>query len=150
MAGGIALAEVLGIFSKEKLDYASYWTIPPENSPAAFAFKLFRNYDGQKSVFGETLIPNNIGIQKDTSVFSALRKKDRTVTLILLNKSQANHASFKIDFKNSPAAVSTNLYVYSSEKNRIETKIIQTKIIETQTQPTLPPLSMGLFEMKLK
>jgi len=145
LAGGIALAEVLGIFSKEKLDYANYWTVPLENSPAAFAFKLFRNYDGQKSTFGETLIPNSIGIQKEASVFSALRKKDQTVTLILLNKSQAHHTRFKIDFKKNQLVGSAKLFIYNPEKNKIETKIT-----ETQTTPLLYPLSMGLFEVKLK
>ncbi len=144
IAGGIALAEVLGIFSKEKLDYASYWTIPPPKSPASFAFKLFRNYDGKGSSFGDILIPNTYGIHKDASIFSALREADQTITLVMLNKSQTKTAAFDLNFSGLDEKTSITLYKFNPTSRAIE----PTSLASLKTQPSLPPLSMALLEIK--
>lgn len=144
IAGGIALAEVLGIFSKEKLDYASYWTTPPANSPASYAFKLFRNYDGKGSRFGDTLIPNTYGIQKDASIFSAIREKDQTATLVILNKSQTKTAEFDFNIRGFGEKVSATLYKYNPTTAKIE----PVTLIPPKFRPRLPPLSMAILEVK--
>ncbi|MEI8026073.1 MAG: glycoside hydrolase family 44 protein [Pseudomonadota bacterium] len=144
IAGGIALAEVLGIFSKEKLDYASYWTIPPPKSPASFAFKLFRNYDGKGSAFGDILIPNTYGTQKDASLFSALREADQTLTLVLLNKSQTKTATFDLNISGLNEKTSFTLYKFNPTSGSIE----PTSLASLKMRPSLPPLSMALLEIK--
>ena len=57
--GGLAQAELLGIFGREGLDIATLWGPPKPTDPGAFAFKIYRNYDGIGGVFGE------IGVQSD-------------------------------------------------------------------------------------
>ncbi len=52
--GALAQAEVLGIFGREKLDLATLWGPPSSEQPGAFAFRMYRNYDGQGNGFGET------------------------------------------------------------------------------------------------
>lgn len=146
IAGGIALAEVLGIFSKEKLDYASYWTTPPPNSPASYAFKLFRNYDGKGSGFGDTLLPNTYGIQKEASIFSALRENDQTVTLVILNKSQTKTTEFNLDVRGLGDHVTATLYNFNPTSGKIE----PAPLILPKLRPSLPPLSMALLEIKQK
>ncbi|HTO99005.1 MAG TPA: glycoside hydrolase family 44 protein, partial [Myxococcales bacterium] len=51
MSGGLALAEALGRFGEQGLDSAYYWTVPPKGSPAFWAFRAFRNYDGKGGHF---------------------------------------------------------------------------------------------------
>ncbi len=52
--GALAQADVLGIFGREKLDLATLWGPPSSEQPGAFAFRMYRNYDGQGNGFGET------------------------------------------------------------------------------------------------
>ncbi len=146
IAGGVTLAEVLGIFSKEKLDYASYWTTPPPKSSASFAFKLYRNYDGKGGQFGDILLPNTYGTQKDASLFSALREDDQTVTLVLLNKSQTNTLEFDLNIRGLGDKVSSTLYKSNPTSGALE----PSPILAPKFKPSLPPLTMALLEIKQK
>ncbi|AKJ63894.1 glycoside hydrolase family 44 protein [Kiritimatiella glycovorans] len=53
-SGAAALADALGIFGREGLDAACYWTVPPADSAARRAFSLYRNADGKGAKFGDT------------------------------------------------------------------------------------------------
>ncbi len=83
--GGTALADVLGIFGREGLDLATVFPTP--NAFAASGFKMFRNYDGLHSSFGETRVrltpvpdANTLGF------YAAQRTGDGRLTLMLINK----------------------------------------------------------------
>src|SRR5262249_10087917 len=51
--GALAEADVLGIFGREGLDLAMLWDPPTASQPGAFAFRLYRNYDGGHHKFGD-------------------------------------------------------------------------------------------------
>ncbi|HEY7160407.1 MAG TPA: glycoside hydrolase family 44 protein, partial [Acidobacteriota bacterium] len=53
MNGATAQADVLGIFGREGLDLATRWVSPGSNTPVGNAFKIYRNYDGNFSTFGD-------------------------------------------------------------------------------------------------
>ena len=53
MNGATAQADLLGIFGREGLDLATRWVVPDTGTPTYNAFKMYRNYDGQKSTFGD-------------------------------------------------------------------------------------------------
>ena len=49
ISGGVAQAEVLGIFAREGVDLATRWTAPLVNGFNERAFRLFLNFDGAGS-----------------------------------------------------------------------------------------------------
>ena len=51
--GATTQADILGIFGREGLDLATRWTTPAASTPTYKAMKMFRNYDGNKSGFGD-------------------------------------------------------------------------------------------------
>ncbi|RYF06973.1 MAG: glycosyl hydrolase, partial [Deltaproteobacteria bacterium] len=51
ISGALAQAEALGRFAEYDVYAAYYWTYPPRNSCSYFAFRAFRNYDGQGAHF---------------------------------------------------------------------------------------------------
>ena len=51
MSGGLATAEALGRFGTEGLTSAYYWTSPADRSPSFWAFRAFRNFDGEGGRF---------------------------------------------------------------------------------------------------
>ena len=83
--GGTTLADVLGVFGREGLDLATVFPTP--NAFAASGFKMYRNYDGGHSTFGDTRVrltpipdPNTFGF------YAAQRASDGRLTLMLINK----------------------------------------------------------------
>jgi len=84
--GALAQAEVLGIFGREGLDLAALWGEPGAADPVAFAFRMYRNYDGQGSAFGDTSVSAGSGGGGELSVFAALRSADGALTVMVINK----------------------------------------------------------------
>ena len=83
--GALAQADVLGIFGRERLDLATLWTAPETDQPVAYAFRLFRNYDGAGGRFGQTSVRAVSTDQARVAVYAAQRS-DQAATIVLINK----------------------------------------------------------------
>jgi len=85
--GATAQADVYGIFGREGLDMAARWTTPATTSPTYKAMKMYRNYDGNKSTFGDVSVRTISSSNPDSlSVFGAQRTADNAVTVMVVNK----------------------------------------------------------------
>lgn len=86
--GAVTQADVLGIFGEYGLDMATLW--PTTNFtaqvPGNMAFEIYRNYDGNKSTFGDTALSSTSGNQGMLSVYGALRSSDGALTIVVVNK----------------------------------------------------------------
>lgn len=84
-SGGLAQADVLGIFGSQGLYMATIWSTPGKFSGAAF--QLFLNYDGQGGKYGDRSVPAMASDNAALSTFAALNSKDSTrLHLIAINK----------------------------------------------------------------
>ncbi|MCA0201141.1 MAG: cellulase [Proteobacteria bacterium] len=99
MNGGTTQADILGIFGREGLDMAARWATPRTGSPPYLAFKLYRNYDGKNSTFGETSVRARTPDPDKVSAFAALRK-DGALTLMVINKQLDAATPVKLDLAN--------------------------------------------------
>jgi hypothetical protein len=88
--GATTLADILGIFGREGLDMASYWTAPDPSTPTYKAFKLYRNYDNRGSGFGDTSVSATAPDPDTLSTFAALRSADGALTIMAINKVPAD------------------------------------------------------------
>jgi len=79
-------ADALGIFGREGVGLANLWTIPAPTDPVAFSYRLFRNYDGKGSKYGDQWVNSVSEDQTQLSIYGALRTNDSTLTLIIINK----------------------------------------------------------------
>lgn len=84
--GALAQADVLGIFGRERLDLATLWDPPTAAEPGAFAFRIYRNYDGQNGRFGDMSVSATSTAQGQLSVYAAERTSDGALTIIVINK----------------------------------------------------------------
>ncbi|MBA3874235.1 MAG: glycoside hydrolase family 44 protein, partial [Anaerolineae bacterium] len=82
--GAVTEADVLGIFGREGLDLATMWDPPSATQPAAYAFRMYRNYDGQHSMFGASGVQATSSDQSKVSVFAALRANN-ALTIMVVN-----------------------------------------------------------------
>jgi uncharacterized protein (TIGR03437 family) len=83
--GGLAQADLLGIFGREGLDAATLWPQLKPTWPGAFAFKIYRNYDGIGGTFGETSVQAASADQGKLAIYAAVRS-DLNLTLMAINK----------------------------------------------------------------
>jgi hypothetical protein len=87
ISGGIATADVLGIFGRDGVAMANNWMGEPSEF-AHGAFQIFRNYDMVGSAFGDTSIGAVASDNDLASVYAAYDGKDRNrVTIVAINKS---------------------------------------------------------------
>ena len=84
--GALAQADVLGIFGREGLDLATMWGEPQPTQPGAYAFRMYRNYDGAGSRFGDVSVSATSSDQGQLAVYAAQRKSDKALTLMVINK----------------------------------------------------------------
>jgi hypothetical protein len=87
--GATAQADIYGIFGREGLDMSARWTTPATDTPTFKAMQMFRNYDGKKNGFGETSVRVAAPNSDEVSAFAALRKADRALTIVVVNKKLA-------------------------------------------------------------
>lgn len=91
--GALAQADVLGIFGREGLDLATLWGPPSAQQPGAFAFRAYRNYDGQGGKFGDVSVSATSADQSRLAVYAAERSGDGTLTIVAVNKTGEDLAS---------------------------------------------------------
>lgn len=84
--GGTAQADILGIFGRERLDIGVRWTTPAAQSHAYHAFKMYRNYDGNQSRFGDLTINTSVPDPDEVSAFASLRTSDGKMTVMIVAK----------------------------------------------------------------
>ena len=84
--GATAQADILGILGREGVDMAARWVAPTAGTPAYNAFKMYRNYDGAKSVFGDVSVQDTVPDPDTVSSFAATRTSDGALTVTIINK----------------------------------------------------------------
>ena len=84
--GAIAQADIWGIFGREGLDLAARWATPASSTPTYKAMKLYRNYDGSGSAFGETSLQATVPNPDTVAAFASQRTADGALTVMVVSK----------------------------------------------------------------
>jgi hypothetical protein len=84
--GALAQADILGVFGREGLDLATMWGEPKPTDPGAYAFRMYRNYDGAGSRFGDVSVSATAADQGQLAVYAAQRSSDKALTVMVVNK----------------------------------------------------------------
>ena len=100
MNGATAQADILGIFGSQGLDLATRWETPASTTPTYLAMKMYRNYDGNKSTFGDTSVQTIVPNPDDLGAFAAVRSSDGALTVMVINKDITNATSVTLSISN--------------------------------------------------
>jgi uncharacterized protein (TIGR03437 family) len=109
--GALTEAEILGIFGWQGLDMAMLWGPPVSTDPLAFAFQMYRNYDGIGGAFGETSVQAVSADRGSLSVYGAVRD-DLNLTAMVINKT-GNDLSSILSLANFSAGSAAHVWRYS-------------------------------------
>ena len=146
MSGGLAQAEALGRFANEGIYSAFYWTFPPVNSPAYWAFRAYRNFDGQGGRFLDESVKAR-ALDPLASIFAS-RATDGHQVLVLLNTSPEMAARAQIELVQCAAPGSVNAFVYTGGKEGFTSAPGASP--GQQLVQDLPPYSMTVLDLRPK
>ena len=143
ISGATAQADLLGIFGWQGLDLATRWTTPNASTPTYQAMKLYRNYDGHGSSFGDTSVSVSGANPDDVSTFAAVRSSDGALTLMVINKQLTSAAALTMNITNySPAATAQAWQLTSA--NAIS-RLTDIALSGNTLSATVPVQSVTLF-----
>jgi phosphatidylinositol glycan class B len=93
LSGGLATADALGIFGRQQLHMATFWSFPAEGTPAAAAFQLYRDPDhpfGDRSLRTAVDDPDQLGLH-------AALDDSGGLTLVAINKDPDRDLLLQLD-----------------------------------------------------
>ena len=98
ISGGIATADVLGIFGRYGVHAAALWPLNANESYSYGAFAVYRNYNGHGAGFGDTEVRASTSAPGETSVYGSIDRADPShVVIVVINKNLgADLATLKV------------------------------------------------------
>jgi hypothetical protein len=141
--GATAQADILGIFGREGLDMSTRWTTPDPGTPTYKAMKMYRNYDGNKSTFGDTSVAATVPNPDNLSAFAAIRTNDGALTLMVINKDLNNATPITVSITNF--ANSGTAQAWQLNAGNVITRLADVSYANSVLSNTLPSQSITLF-----
>jgi hypothetical protein len=142
LSGGLALAEALGRFGQQGLFAAFLAGSPREGTPAFWAFRAYRNFDGQGASFEAHAMPTSA--PKDTSAFAARSASGQRVTLVLLNFSTADVLEARVSLQGCATTTSQRVFGYTGDPRGFVARDVP-----LGQAYRLPPSSITVVELAL-
>jgi PKD repeat protein len=112
--GATAQADILGIFGREGLDLAARWTTPDASTPTYKAIRMYRNYDGNKSAFGDISVSAAGPNPDNVAVFAAQRTADSALTVMVISKYLSGSTPVNLTLNNFANGGTAQLYQLTS------------------------------------
>jgi len=141
--GATTQADIFGIFGREGLDIGSRWTTPDPSTPTYNAIKMYRNYDGQKSTFGDTSVQDSVANPDNLSSFAAVRTSDGALTIMVVNKVLSGQTPALINLANFSSQGLAQVWQLTSS-NTI-TRLSDLHFSGNSFTTAVPPQSITLF-----
>jgi PKD repeat protein len=116
--GATAQADIYGIFGREGLDVGARWTTPAATTPTYKAMKMYRNYDGNRSTFGDTSVrAASTGNADNLSVFAGQRSGDGALTVMVISKVLSGSTTLTMNLANFAPAAAAQVWQLTASNN---------------------------------
>ncbi|HVU18678.1 MAG TPA: glycoside hydrolase family 44 protein [Candidatus Didemnitutus sp.] len=149
--GATTQADVLGIYGREGLDLATRWTVAKNTNvnPTAYyvtylASQIYRNYDGNKSGFGDTSVSATVANPDNLSAFAAVRSSDHALTVMVINKQQGS-TPVTINLANFSAGATAQAWQVNSAAQTTIARLTDVAMSSHALTTTVPSQSITLF-----
>lgn len=117
--------------------------MPGPSTPTYKAIKLYRNYDGAKSAFGDTSVRATVPDPDTLSAFAAFRSDDAALTVMVVHKASSGSASLTLNLSGFAAGSAAQVWQLTSA-NAIA-HLADVRISGGSLAATLPAQSVTLF-----
>jgi hypothetical protein len=142
ISGGLAMADVLGIFGKYGVYMSNFWQVESDTSYVSSAYKLYRNYDGKHSKFGSISVSSTTSDVENSSVHaSVMSDTNDELHLIVMNKNMDAPLQANIAVGGSKAYGSGQVFGFSQSSPTISEAAPITSISNNSFTYAIPPLT---------
>jgi hypothetical protein len=145
VSGAVALAEALGRFALFGVSHAFYWTYPKKPKPAYWAFRAYRNYDGQGGRFQDRIVPSSS--PSGVSLYASRDESGKKWVLIALNFGQDRPFDASIALNGCAPPSATKSFVYTGGEAGFTNG--SAKVEGSNLKASLPPLSITVVELTM-
>ncbi len=146
MSGGLAQAETLGRFAEGGLTAAFYFTYPPARSPAYWAFRAYRDFDGKGGRFLDTYVHSRA--EEGTSLFTSRSDDGRHLVAIALNLQPDTARDARVELKGCGELKGARVMTYVGEASGFSEKQA-TSMGGGVVGAQLPPYSITVLDLML-
>jgi hypothetical protein len=148
ISGGIAQADVLGIFGRDQVFAAALWPINA-NPPFIFGgFDMFRNYDGANGSFGDTSIQATNTDVANASVYASVDAGNpNRMVIVCINKSGTAKTA-GIDITHTVQFNTAEVYTLTSASSQPVRQSDLSITLTNAFQYTMPPNSVTTLVLK--
>jgi mannan endo-1,4-beta-mannosidase len=175
ISGALAIDDVLGIFGKYGVYFATYWEGGSQTPYISAAYKMFRNYDGNNSTFADLSLPSRTGDSVNTSVYGSLKRGSHELHLIVINKNpgqgvtghfavssgspsgphvtilsgrvwELKGGSAQIHSANDVSGISDSSFSYPLDSASVYHIVLQTSMITSVSAPAGLPVDFALYQ----
>ena len=141
--GATTQADIIGIFGREGLDYGVRWTTPDATTPTYKAMKLYRNYDGAKSGFGDTSVSATVPNPDTLSAFAAARSSDGAMTVMVISKVLSGATPVTVNLANFAASGTAQVWQLTS--SNVITRLTDVTFSGSSLSTSVPAQSITLY-----
>ncbi|MDQ6671973.1 MAG: glycoside hydrolase family 44 protein [Chloroflexota bacterium] len=145
MNGALAIADVLGIFGREGVDLAAYWTSPPPDSPGALAFSMYTNYDGKGHRFGDRALVAFSDDPDDVGVYASTEMSTGDLIVIVVNRRSDVSLQSVLRVDGLVGSAGAQLYQYAASRLSAIEHLPALPVSDGQVAISLPTESISLI-----
>jgi hypothetical protein len=151
ISGGIAQADVLGIFGREGVFAACHWPLAGKEPYIAAAFRMYRDFDGKGGTFGDTAVLASTDDVAASSVYASAdsAKNPKFLTVVALNKTdQPLRAVLRLAGARAKGQAEVYQLTADGPEPRPAGKLVVPA--EGQVSYTMPPLSVTTIRLPVR
>jgi hypothetical protein len=141
--GATTQADVYGIFGREGLDMGARWATPESTTPTYKAMKMYRNYDGNRSGFGDTSVAASTPNPDAVSAFAAQRSSDGSLTIMVVAKVLSGTTAATVSLANFASGSTAQVWQLTGANNIA--RLADLAINGSSFSVSLPAQSITLF-----
>jgi mannan endo-1,4-beta-mannosidase len=140
ITGGIAQADVLGIYGKYGVYFASIWG---GGSYSASGFNIYTNYDGNGSKYGDTKVKAETSDVENSSVYASIEGNDDSkLHIIMINKNYDSPMTVNLNLNSSKNYTSGKVWAFDKGSANIYEKTPIENISGNEFSYTIPALTV--------
>ena len=148
MSGGLAVAEALGRFGVEGVSSAFYWDYPALDSPAFWAFRAYRNFDGK----GGRFLDQSVQAESSdpmASIFASRDADGARMVVVLLDLDPSAPVSAQIDASSCGRVLEERRFVFAGAPKGFAPASAGLPDAGPATRLALPPYSITVLELHI-
>ena len=147
ISGGIAHADALGAFGREGVSLSTLWPHRADEAYIRAAYRLYRNYAGEGSAFGDQAVRVKTDRNRKCAVYAATSSEDEDqLNIIVINRTAEEQATV-IEVEHATEFNTARLFTLTDSGPEIEAQAAVTVAGNNRIEYVMPPRSASLFEL---